>query len=310
MARTLTDDDLSRAFGELGIPPTVDMESISDAFKTRAKIVHPDRSAKSGQAPMQRLVNARDDLKEAATSGFLKAYVARFSPAWDSIVSATDAGNLYSVPRKVEDAFPDMHNLVIVHRVAPSTYILWASKSIVANNAKPRTICRILREMAGDAADAPDALVWVFVPNERKVAVQLHALPGVLAQLDPVAPAARESAERADSGTERSAAIPDEADAGGLSPEDIKAAALKQDWKGSRSSYVIYVGATAARKPSARVFLVRKIGTQRQVDQIGTAASSEGAVTLLAGRGVNQDVTPVFVIHEANPGEVMRLGAA
>lgn len=308
MARTLTDDDLSRAFGELGILPTTDMPAILDAYKTRALIVHPDRAPSRGREPFQRLQAARENLMAATEDGTLKAYVARVTVAWDT--DGETSGTVYGVPRKVEDAFPNMRDIIIVHRVAPNMYVLWASKSIVANNVNSRTVCRLLREMAGDAADAPDALVWVFVPGVQKTMVQLRALPAMLAQLDPTVQPTKKPAADAEREPESSRVSSDGADVAGSSLEEIKEEVLKQDWRGARSAYVIYVGATAARKPSARVVLVRKIGTSRRVDLIGTTDSSESAVTLLHGRGVNQDVTPVFVIHAANPGEVMRFGAA
>ena len=310
MAKTLTDDDLSRAFGQLGIPPTTDMASIIEAFRARAQIVHPDRSAEKSPVPMQRLVEARDVLKTAAESGFLKAYVARVSVAWDPFEGAVDSGTVYGVPRKVEDAFPDMNDIVIVHRVSPGTYVLWASRSIVANNAKARTVCRVLREMAGDAAEAPDVMVWVFVPGERKMLVQLRDLPEILDQLDQSDRGAKKPASKKDAETPDTPEIADAPDADEPSTEEIKAVVLKQDWRGARNVYVIYVGATDARKPAARVFLIRKRGMHMLVDLIGKAPSSEGALSLLTRRGENPDVTPVFLIHAANPGEVLRMGSA
>ena len=313
MAKTLTDDDLTRAFGELGISPTADLDAIAAARRARASAVHPDRNVSKapGQqvddAAMKRVNGAIDVLKMAAESGQLREFVAREARAWDlpEMPEAEDETQ-GSIPTTVEKAFPNKRDIVIVHRTHPGIYIVWMSGSIVANNASPRKALRVLREMAGEAADDADVLVWVFVPGVRKVLIQLRMLPAMLAQIEEKstpsenAAPAREEAPAPTQATEEEEAP---------TAEDIQGAVAKEDWRGLRTVYVIHVSGSAERK-IARVYIVVRVGRGMRATLIGSATSSQGAIQLLARRDVNADVSPVFVIHAADPGVVLRLGAA
>ena len=285
--------EIEDAFRVLRIEPTDDIDAIKKAHRKMARTVHPD----VGGTPeaMTRANNARDTLQEAYENGDLKLYGPVPDIKLESEIPIEKTG---AIPGTPQEAFPNFRDIAVVESTGRGYFAIWISSSLVAANISARSAVNMLRTAAGEAADAQETTVWVFVPHKLKIRIPLFALEERLAKIE-------------EGRTPRAPAAPPPEVLPTPDLNGLTAAVAGENWSGQRYVYVLHT--TAFRgQPLVRVYTVRRLGRLIEASDkplYAAVTSTDAALEKLAAAGVNPDIVPVFVWHAAAPQEVLRVGA-